>query len=145
MTLGPDIRYGAQASTKTIRSVTSDTNFTEARLGAQALTAVQAAAARGDLGGQATAGPAPKAAASPAQGGAGGSSPLSESELASCVDGLVGNRTVLLVEQAKYEGTPATIIVTAQTATRGAEVWAVGRTCSASHPDVLNHLMLSST
>jgi hypothetical protein len=146
MNFGPDIRYGAQASTKTIRSVTSDTNFTTAGLGAQALAAVQAAAVRGDLGAQATTGPAPNAAAKPAHGNANGSSaPQSDSQLASCVDGLVGNRTVLLVEQAKYEGSPATIIVTAQTATRGAEVWAVGPTCSASHPDVLNHLMLSST
>ncbi|HEY2313851.1 MAG TPA: hypothetical protein VGH96_09580 [Streptosporangiaceae bacterium] len=145
MNFGPDIRYGAPASTKSIRTMTSDINFTSAGLGAQALAAVQAAAVRGDLGAQATVGPAPNAGAKPAQGNPSGSSAQSDPQLASCVDGLVGNQTVLLVEQAKYDGSPAIIIVAAQTPNRGAEVWVVGPTCSASHPDVLHHLMLSST
>jgi hypothetical protein len=57
----------------------------------------------------------------------------------------VGNKTVLLVDQALYEGKPAMIIVTAQTATHRSDVWAVGPACSASHPDVLEHLTLART
>jgi len=52
---------------------------------------------------------------------------------------------VELVETATFEGQPATIIVTQQTATHSAEVWAVGAACSAAHPDVLDHQTLSRT
>jgi len=52
---------------------------------------------------------------------------------------------VLLVEEAKYDGKPATIIVTAATGNHRAEVWAVGPSCTATHPDVLAHQSLART
>jgi anti-sigma factor ChrR (cupin superfamily) len=145
MSAGPDVRYGEPTSTKSIRTVTSTTNFTAATLGTQAMAALQGAKLRGYLGAQATTSPAPTAHANSSNGGVTSSSAPGESQLASCLDGVAGNQPVALVEQANYQGHPATIIMTAQTATRPAEVWAVGPSCSASHPDVLDHVSVSRT
>jgi anti-sigma factor ChrR (cupin superfamily) len=145
MSFGPSVQYGEPTSTKTVRTVSADTNFTPEKLGRQALAAVEAAKLRGVLGAQPTTGAAPTANAKSAKSTAVGGTTPSEPQLASCLDGIVGSKSVLLVETARFEGKPATIIVTAQTTTREAEVWAVGPTCSASHPDVLDHLRLSRT
>jgi hypothetical protein len=144
MTLGAEVRYGEPTSTKSVQTVDSDTNFTAANFAAQADAAVRGAKLRGTLGAQANTGPTPSSRAN-SSNGANTSSAPAETQLASCLDGLVGNQTVLLVDQAMYDGKPATIIVTAQTATRGSEVWAVGPACSASHPDVLDHITLART
>lgn len=144
MTPGADVHYGEPASTKSVQTVDSDMNFTAANFGAQADAAVRGAKLRGTLGAQANTGPAPTSPAN-SSNSANRSSAPTESQLASCLDGVAGNQTVLLVDQAKYDGKPATIIVTAQTATRDSEVWAVGPACSASHPDVLDHLTLGRT
>ena len=145
MNLGPSVHYGEPSSTKTVRTVSSNANFTAAKLGEQAAAAVQAAKLRGTASAQSAPAPGATGHANSAKSSAGSGSAATESGLASCLDGLVGSNTVVLVEQAKYEGSPATIIVTAQTATRDAEVWAVGPDCTASHPHVLNHLRLSRT
>jgi hypothetical protein len=148
MSLGPDVRYGEPTATRTIRTVRSDTNFTSANLGAQALAAVHAAKLSETAGGGATTIPGPSGQANTTKNSSAagaGSSAESASQLAGCLDSVAGNQTVVLVEQAMYEGKQATIIVTAQTATREGEVWAVGPGCSASNPDVLNHLRLART
>ena len=144
MTLGAEVRYGEPTSTKSVQTVDSDTNFTAANFAAQADAAVRGAKLRGTLGAQANTGPAPSSRAN-SSSGANSSNAPAETQLASCLDGLVGNQTVVLVDQAMYDGKPATIIVTAQTATRGSEVWAVSPACSASHPDVLDHITLART
>jgi hypothetical protein len=154
LSLGPTVQYGQASGTETVQTVRSSSNFTAADLGAQALGAVEAAKLQGANG-------AHPAAATPAATAAGGSAPTnsassksfrsnqaaptSTSGLASCLDGLVGSQPVQLVEIAKFNGAPATIIVTKQTATRPAQVWAVGPDCSASHSDVKAHQTLSGT
>jgi|SRR5580704_3659870 hypothetical protein len=145
MNLGPSVHYGEPSSSKTVRTVTSDANFTSARLGEQAAAAVEAARLREAGGAQSAPAAVPTSHANAARSSAAGGGAATESGLASCLDGIAGNKTVVLVEQAKYDGNPATIIVTAQTATSDAEVWAVGPDCTASHPHVLNHLRLSRT
>jgi hypothetical protein len=144
MTPGADVHYGEPTSTKSVQMVDSNTNFTKANFGAEADAAVRGAKLRGTLGGQANAGPAPTSRANSPNGASGSSAP-GVSQQASCLDGVAGNRTVLLMDQAKFDGKPATIIVTAQTAAHDSEVWAVGPSCSASHPDVLDHLTLART
>ena len=144
MTLGAEVRYGEPTPTKSVQTVDSDTNFTATNFGAEADAAVRGAKLRGTLGAQANSGPAPSSRAS-SSNGANGSSTPAETQLTSCLDRLVGNQTVVLVDEALYEGKPATIIVTAQTAAHGSGVWAVGPACSASHPDVLEHLTLART
>lgn len=143
MSAGPSVQYGQRASVKTVQTMHASTNFTRADLGPQALAAVHAAeVAR--LGTHSAAGPAPSGAARSANTGINPGGP-NHSSLASCLDGIVGSQPLQLVETAKFDGSPATIIVTAQTAARPAEVWAVAPSCSASNPNVLDHLTLSRT
>jgi len=145
MTPGADVHYGEPTATKSVRMVNSGTDFTTADFGAEVAAAVRGAKLRGTLGAQANAGPAPTTSRVNSPSSASGSSAPGVSQMASCLDGVAGNRTVLLMDQAKFEGKPATIIVTAQTAAHDSEVWAVGPSCSASHPDVLDHLTLGRT
>jgi hypothetical protein len=143
MSAGPSVMYGQRASVKSVQTVHGSTNFTRADLGPQALAAVHAAKLA-KLGTHSAAGPAPSGAARSANTAANPGGP-SQSSLASCLDGIVGSQPLQLVETAKFDGSPATIIVTAQTAARPAEVWAVAPSCSASNSHVLDHLTLSRT
>jgi hypothetical protein len=144
MSAGASVQYGQSASAKTVQTVHAATNFTAAGLGTQALAAIRTAKLEG-VGGTHNGGrPAPSFSGSATNSAAKPGSP-SQASMASCLDGLVGSSPVQLVEMAKFDGQPATIIVSAQTAARPAEVWAVTPSCSASHTDVLDHLTLSRT
>jgi hypothetical protein len=64
--------------------------------------------------------------------------------LTSCVDKLAAGKTVLLVELAKFDGKPATIIVVAASKPAGsADVWAVSPSCSAGNTHVLDHSVVA--
>jgi len=143
LSVGPMVHYGYPASNKEIRVVSSDTNFEPAKLGSEAVAAVRAARLRDAAGFRAaTNAPAASAGANASDKAAGTSS---GSAMAGCLDRIVGDQTVQLMEIARYAGKPAMIIVTAASAARAAEVWVVPPTCSGSHPDVLDHLTLSRT
>lgn len=78
--------------------------------------------------------PAPENTAVP-RGQFGGASVRS---LEACISLLAAGRDVLLVDVARYEGSPATVIVTANSpAARTLFVWVVGLACSGSHSDVI--------
>jgi hypothetical protein len=144
VSFGPTVEYGQPSATKTIRTVQSTTNFTAANLGAEAEAAVQAAKSEGAVGAR----PAGPAVPGSTMGANSPSSPthsqaLAPASLTRCLDAIVGSQPVQLVDSAKFEGQPATIIVTQQTAQRPAEVWVVGPACSASNHDVLAHQTLS--
>jgi anti-sigma factor ChrR (cupin superfamily) len=145
MSLGPSVRYGEPSAAKMITTVRAETNFTSATLRTQAIAAVHAARVRGAYGTKAATGPVPTASSGSAHSTATSAGVPNASQLSGCLDGIAGNQQVLLMEMAKFEGKPAMIIVTAQTATQEAEVWVVAPACSASHPDVLDHLRLSRT
>jgi len=140
LSLGPVVPYEG----KTFQTVHSPTNFTRADLGAQATAAVHAAELKGVAGAHAASAPAPTGNGTVGSGTA-SQGQARQSSLTSCLGAVVGTRPVELVETATFEGQPATIIVTQQTATHSAEVWAVGAACSAAHPDVLDHQTLSRT
>ena len=60
--------------------------------------------------------------------------------LTECVIKVVGPqraRDVKLVDQARYQGHPATVIVVARTATEPGQVYVAGSRCSASDADIL--------
>jgi hypothetical protein len=145
VSLGPSVQFGQPSGTKTIRTVYSAENFTAADLGVQALAAVRAAQLEGATGAQPARVSAPTASAGVPSKASVRSQRGSPASLTSCLDGIVGNRPVELVETAKYEGRPATIIVTAATSTSQGQVWVVGPACSASHPDTITHQTLSGT
>jgi hypothetical protein len=142
LSLGATVSYGVGGSHKTIRTVSSDMNFEPSRLAGEAVAAVRAARLRGAVEFNGTAVPGASAAASASDKTTRSSL---GSTLAGCLDRIAGNQSVLLVETAKYAGRPATIIVTASSAKQEAQVWVVAPACSASHPDVLDHLRLSRT
>jgi len=144
VSLGPDLRYGP-THTKTVPTMNAATNFTQANLGAEAVAALRMAKLKEPTGTHATGAPAPTANANSAAGGVAGAQVPSQANLSNCLDRIVGSQPVQLVVTARFAGKPATIIITAPTASRSAEVWAVGSACSASNPDVLDHLRLSST
>lgn len=139
LSVGPPVSYGHAGSTKTVPTVHADTNFVPSKLGVQAAAAVQAARLRDATGTQ-------KASHAPAArptGTAANSSGVASSSLTGCINALAPGQSVVLVELAKFESKPATIIVTAATSSRSAEVWVVSDSCSASHSDVLDHLKLA--
>ncbi len=143
LSVGPMVHYGYPTSNKEIRVVSSDTNFEPAKLSSEAVAAVRAARLRDAAGFRAaTNAPAASAGANASDKAAGTSS---SSAMAGCLDRIVGDQTVQLMEIARYAGKPAMIIVTAASGERAAQVWVVPPTCSGSHPDVLDHLRLSRT
>ena len=69
---------------------------------------------------------------------------LAVSDLAGCVNRIAAGELVLLVDVARYQGRPATVIVTKAPAAGPEQIWVVGTGCSASRSDVLKHATLST-
>jgi len=142
MSLGPDVTYGQPGSRHTIRAVKSDTNFVAAHLRTQAISAVHAAEARGAIAAQPSASAATQLTGSVADTARG--SQVAASRLAGCIGLIAPGRTVLLIDIARYQGTPATLIVTAATGVNEAEAWVAGSSCSAATKDVLTQTALGN-
>jgi hypothetical protein len=141
MSLGPDVSYGSPGSQHTVETVSSATDFEPAQLRGQALDAYHEAQVKGAAGtrssgsGSAPNELGPQNTNAAAGAGAGGSS--AGTHLAGCIGAIGPGRTVLLLDLAKYQGRPATIIVFGSTATSQAEVVVAARGCSTAAPDVL--------
>jgi hypothetical protein len=69
---------------------------------------------------------------------------LQRSGLDGCVSSLTGGAWPRLVDQARYQGRPATIIVTAGAGGRPGQVWVVGTGCSATSRHVIAYAQLTS-
>ena len=137
--VGPKITYGNARTAHSIQVVTSSTNFESGKLADQVTAAVHEARQQG-----VQSRPAPSGTAatthSPLAGANVGTQ--SEARLAGCIGLVAPGRDLILVEEAKFEGKPADIIVTSGTSSGPAQVWVVGQSCSATHSDVLDHLDL---
>ena len=140
MSLGPDVTYGQ--SRHTIRAVKSDTTFVAAHLRTQAISAVHAAEARDVIAAKPSASAATQLTGRVADTAAG--SPVTASRLAGCIGLIAPGRTVLLIDIARYQGTPATLIVTAATGVNEAEAWVARSSCSAATKDVLTQAALGN-
>jgi hypothetical protein len=136
MTQGPDVTYGSPGSQRTVDSVSSSTNFQPSQLRSQALGAYHEAQVKGEVGTSSSGGASAPTAMTPLNNSAAGAAGTG-SRLAGCMDAIGAGRTVLLIDNARYEGKPATITIIAGTATSQAEVVVTASTCSASSPDVL--------
>jgi len=144
MSQGPAITYGAPKAQHTIQAVESSANFASASLSTQAVDAVHAAQARRTSAGQPTLGvPGPSRAQSTGSAGSGAAGSATIGRLSGCLNLIAAARTVLLVDIARFEHKPATIIVLAATASAPAEALIVGSSCSATDRDVLVHAVLS--
>ncbi len=72
----------------------------------------------------------------------GGAHALPSLGLPGCVHTVTGGQRPRLVDLARYQGRPATIIVVAASGTTPAHAWVVGTGCSATQPDVLASIPL---
>ncbi len=158
VSLGPSVTYRQDGSVRTVQTVTADTNFSSSQLAQQAEAAVTAAnkaegtqlsPARSNSGVYPT-------SLSASANAATGSNALNNTAISSfphlsgCMNRVIPpGQVVMLVEQAKFESKPATIIVTVPASAsgsahpKGAEIWALGSGCSASNPDVLDHVKVA--
>jgi hypothetical protein len=123
---GPVVRYQASGQSATIRPVRTATNYQPGQLGRQ----VSATLA------QVRHTPAMSPHISlPGTDGRFGSAQLAQ--LSGCLSRVAGGQPVRLVDLAQFRGSPATIIVTAASGSRPAQVWVVDPACSRSASDVL--------
>ena len=65
------------------------------------------------------------------------------STLQGCVNRIAAGQQVLLVEVARYQGAPTTVIVTSAQAGSPEQVWVVGTGCSGTSSDLLTHVILA--
>jgi hypothetical protein len=141
MSLGPVVTYGQPGPLHTIRAAVSNTNFVAAHLRAEVASAVHSAETREAIAAQ----PSGSTAAQPVSGVAllAAERP-SAKRMAGCIGLIAPGQFVLVVDVARYEGRPATVIVTAATVSSDAQAWVVGSSCSATTKDLLNHVVLGS-
>jgi hypothetical protein len=145
--IGAPINYGHGTDARSIQTVTSATDFEPATLAAQAVAALEAARFEGMHTGPPVInqfGNAPTAATS--SGGLRATAKqhdLTGPQLAGCVGRFAPGHAVQLVEDARFKGKPATIIITTAPSGRAAEVWVVGTSCSATNSDLLAHLKVA--
>ena len=143
--VGAPVNYGHGSEARSIPTVTSPTDFEPSALLAQAAAALKAARLEGVHSGppvrdQAFGSPSATSTAGVRSLTATG---LVGAKLAGCIGRFSAGRVVQLVENAKFKGKPATIIITSLPSGQSAEVWVVGESCSASHGDVLDHLKVA--
>jgi hypothetical protein len=153
VSLGPSVTYSQDGSSRTIETVTADTDFTSSKLAQQAEAAITAASHNGMLAPAKSSiyGPSLSASTAAGSGALGNSTATSGfSHLSGCMTRVIPRgQVVTLVEQAKFEGKPATIIVTVPASAsgsahpKGAEIWALGEACSGNNSDVLDHVKVA--
>jgi Putative zinc-finger len=134
---GPGLLYQRAGHQASITPVTTGTDFTAASLRSQVSSDLRRYGAGG-----AAASNARNKRASPAK------QPLTfagipASTLQGCVDRIAAGQQVLLVEVARYQGAPATVIVTRASAASPEQVWVVGAGCSGTRSDLLAHMALA--
>ena len=138
---GPAVRAGPAnaAAGSGITVISSGTDYRTGQLAAQvaAVMARYAAAAAGAR----VAVPTSQAASSQAA-----SSQARQSgkiaALPACVARIAAGLRPTMVDEARYNGRAATIIVLPASRRELAQVWVVGPACSASHSDVITHMLL---
>jgi hypothetical protein len=146
--VGAPVNYGHGTSARSIPTVSSDTDFEPNTLVQQVTASLQAAQLDNVHSGPTVAANRFAAPAAPATStglrNLSSSHALTGLNLGACIGRFAPpGRIVQLVEDARFKGKPATIIVTAMHHSRGAEVWVVGESCSASHGDVLAHVTVA--
>jgi hypothetical protein len=131
----PGLHYlhdGRQAS---ITPVTTSVNFTPANLRSEVSSELSR---HGAVKAAGSAAAAPAAQPTPSYAQSYGSA------LQDCVNRIAAGHQVLLVEIARYQGAPATVIVTVSSGADPEQAWVVGPGCSAGRSDVLAHVTLAA-
>jgi hypothetical protein len=139
------LRYRHSGHTDSIAPVTTDMDFSRNRLGTEVAAAV---ASYGTGFAKAAHNPSPMSGVlSPAPAPAERSATFGDipvSQLQGCVNRVAAGEVVLLVDVARYRGTPATVIVTDVTVVGPEQIWVVGTGCSGSRSDMLTHATMAA-
>lgn len=133
------LNYLQGGTRRTTQVRTSSANFRKATLAAQV---------RGEIGAAQVSSHARPAATSqhPPVGPARSASEANTAALAGCVSAVAAGRRVLLVELARYEGSPATIIITTGApGSRTLVVIVVAGTCSAARAHIITRLVVPAS
>jgi hypothetical protein len=145
--IGAPINYGHGRDARSIPTMTSATDFEPSTLAAQAVAALEAARLEGMHTGPPIVNQGrfglPSATSSSGLRSTAAKHGLTNLQLAACVGRFAPGRAVQLVEDARFKGKPATIIITTAPSGRAAEVWVVGDSCSAHNSDLLDHLKIA--
>jgi len=149
---GSQVSYQSHGHKKYISAITTDTDFLPGKLGHQAAAAlanshVKSAVPNG-LGKHSAAFKPSSSASSassafPAAGAPSAIGGIPAPRLTACVDLIARGSDVLLLEIARFNGQPATIIVVAASSPQSADVWVVGTACGAQGGHVLDHVKLT--
>jgi hypothetical protein len=140
----PQLRYEYAGHQDGIIAVASGTNYLPPTLGGQASRELKRnpPASPGPGGGSAV---RSNGANAQSAGSAATFENIPVGRLQGCLSGLAAGQQVLLVDVAKYQGKPATVIVTKASAAGPEQVWVVGPGCSGTRSDVLTHVTLGAT
>jgi hypothetical protein len=144
--IGATINYGHGTAARSIQTVTSATDFQPSTLAREAVAALEAARLQGMHAGPPVINQFAEPSASSDSSGlraTASTHALTGAQLAGCVGRFAPGRVVQLVEDARFKGKPATIIITTAPSGRAAEVWVVGNSCSARKSDLLDHLKIA--
>jgi hypothetical protein len=127
--------------------ISSGTDYRPGQLAAQVKTVLaQYAAPAAGAHVPATAEPAPAKQAQSSQARSSQAPGFSGiATLPACVARITAGQRPQLVDEARYDGRAATIIVLPSSARGAGQVWVVGPACSGSHSDVIAHTLLPAS
>jgi hypothetical protein len=137
---GPALQYQRGGQNTTITPISSQTDFTASKLSTQVASQVSKYGSAGTRSGPMSV-PGHSSAAAPGSQRFGS---MVVSALQGCVDRIAAGEIVVLVEVARFQGSPATIIVTEVAQAAPQQIWVVGSGCSRSRSDVLHRSALSA-
>jgi hypothetical protein len=136
---GPALQYRHSGQNTTITPISSHTDFTASKLSTQVAAQVSKYGPGGIQAGPMTAPETRSPAVRSERLGT-----MLVSALQACVNRVAAGELVVLVEVARFQGSPATIIVTEVAQAAPQQIWVVGSGCSGSRSDVLHRSALSA-
>jgi hypothetical protein len=140
---GPALPYRHAGGTDIIIPVSTGTDYTPGNLSGQVTARLDRQGRSPELAGPDVTSPglthSPAAAGRPST-----FQRIPVATLAGCVNRIAAGERVLLVDVARYQDAPATVIVTQPAAGGPEQVWVVGTGCSASRSDLLHHATLNT-
>ena len=140
---GPALPYRHAGGADTITAVGTGTDYTPGNLSGQVAAQLARHGRNAALAGPDVTSPGPVQGPA-AAGGSATFQGVPVPVLAGCVNRIAVCERVLLVDVARYQGAPATVIVTQPAAGGPEQIWVVGTGCSASRSDLLHHATLST-
>ncbi len=138
---GPALSYTHAGQPARITAISTNTDFTHGKLTSQVSQLVKSRSSASAQGAPANTSPGPAAGTNGATGTFGN---FSVANLDGCLNRIAAGNLVIIVDVTRYQGSPATVIVTEVSAPGPMQVWVVGTGCTASGSDTLAHTQLAS-